>query len=195
MGIKQRRMLGYVCVAALAVFGLSACSPVVFIPDQALESAIRHEIGKPLSPFLHRADLEKVTFLNAASLNISDLEGLQYCTNLRKLNLNDNLVRHIDQLGSLTKLTYLHLGNNRVVDIEAVAGLLYLEYLNLSGQDNAIADWSYLQDNVINGGIGAGAVVLVSGLNTLDAEGNPLPGFSDTYDILQDEGVVVEFRD
>ncbi len=195
MGFHQRQVLVYAGIAAVLLIGLSACSPVVFVPDKALEAAIRQELSKPLSLFLTRADLEKITTLNAAALNIERLEGLQYCKNLRKINLNDNAVRNIDPLSSLTKLTHVHLRGNRIVEIEALAGLLHLEVLDLSGVDNVIADWKALQDNVLNGGLGAGNVVLLSALNTLDKDDHPLPGFAPVYDTLLQEGVVVEFLD
>jgi hypothetical protein len=195
MGFHQRQFMVYAGIAVVLLVGLSACSPVVFVPDQGLEAAIRQEIRKPLSLFLTRADLEKITTLNAASMNVNRLDGLQYCTNLRKINLNDNNVRNIDALAPLTKLTHVHLRGNRVVEIEALAGLLHLETLDLSGVDNVVADWKALQDNVLNGGLGAGDVVLLSALNTLDAQDVPLPSFAAAYNTLLQEGVVVEFLD
>lgn len=193
MGMTLDRFGRFVVLAVLLTSGLTGCSRIVFIPDAALESVIRAELGKPLSLFLSRADLAEVTNLDATAFNIQDLEGLQYCTNLRKINLSDNAVRGIDALAGLTKLTYLHLGNNYISDIEALSGLLFLEYLNLSGPNNAIADWGYLQDNVINGGLGAGAVVVVPEAYTLDSEGDPLPGFAGAYNAMLDAGVIVEF--
>lgn len=195
MGFHPRQIFIFAGVAVWLLVGLSACSPVVFVPDKGLETAIRQEISKPLSLFLTRADLEKITTLNAASMHVHRLDGLEYCSNLRKINLNDNEVRNIDALAPLTKLTHVHLRGNRIVEIEALAGLLHLEMLDLSGVDNVVADWKALQDNVLNGGLGAGDVVLFSALNTLDKYDNPLPSFSATYTTLLQEGVVVEFLD
>ncbi len=193
MGMTLDRFGRLVVLVVLMTSGFTGCSRIVFVPDQALESVIRAELGKPLSLFLTRADLAEITNLDAAAYNIQDLEGLQYCTNLRKINLSDNAVRRIDVLAGLTKLTYLNLANNYVSDIEALSGLLFLEYLNLAGPDNAIVDWGYLQDNVINGGLGAGAVVVVPDAYTLDSEGDPLPGFAGAYNAMLDAGVIVEF--
>jgi hypothetical protein len=193
MDMTLARFGRFMVLAVLLTAGLSACSPIVFIPDTALESVIRAELGKPLSLFLTKADLEKVTNLTAPGMNISNLEGLQYCVNLRKANLSDNLIPRIDALAGLTKLTYLHLGGNKISDIEALSGMLFLEYLNLAGEENAIVDWGYLQDNVVNGGLGPGTVVVVPALFTLDSEGNPLPGFASAYNAMLDAGVIVEF--
>ena len=193
MGMTLDRFGRMAVLAVLLTSGLTGCSGIVFIPDDALESVICAELGKPLSLFLTRADLEEVTNLDAAAYSIQDLEGLQYCTNLRKINLSDNAVRRIDVLAGLTNLTYLNLAKNYIMDIEALSGLLFLEYLNLAGPNNAVIDWGYLQDNVINGGLGAGAVVVVPDAYTLDSEGDPLPGFAGAYNAMLDAGVIVEF--
>lgn len=195
MGMNFLRVGRWVTVAVLLTLGLSACSFLVFLPDAALESAIRDELRKPLSLFLTKADMARVANLDASGMNIRTIEGLQYCVNLRKVNLSDNNIGRIDSLAGLRNLTYLHLGGNRISDIEALAGLLFLEYLNLSGSDNAILDWSYLQDNVVNGGLKAGSVVVVSSEHTLDSTGEPLPGFVSAYNAMLDKGVIVEFRD
>ncbi|NLV46239.1 MAG: leucine-rich repeat domain-containing protein [Candidatus Hydrogenedentes bacterium] len=193
MGMTLKRFGRCMVLAVVLTAGLTACSPIVFIPDQALESVLRADLGKPLSLFLTKADLAKVDDLDAAAYNIDSLEGLQYCVNLRKLNLSNNQVHSIDPLAGLTKLTYLHLGNNYITDIEALAGMLALDYLNLGGENNAIVDWGYLQDNVLNGGLNAGSVVVVPDTYTRDSEGNALPGFSSAYNAMLDAGVIVEF--
>ena len=195
MGMTLARFGRYTTLAVLLTVALCACSQIVFIPDQALESAIRAELSKPLSLLLTKADLAQVNNLNASGLMISNLEGLQYCINLRKLYLNDNQVRRIDVLSGLANLTHLHLNNNQIVDIEALSGLLFLEFLDLSGENNRILDWGYLQDNVVNGGLSAGAVVVVPRGYTLDSAGDPLPGFAGAYNAMLDAGVIVEFKD
>lgn len=193
MGMTVKRFGRLMLLTVLVAAGLTACSPIVFIPDSALESVIRANLGKPLSLFLTKADLAKVDDLDAAAYNIDSLEGLQYCVNLRKLNLSNNQVHSIDPLAGLTKLTYLHLGNNYITDIEALAGMLALDYLNLGGENNAIIDWGYLQDNVLNGGLGSGSVVVVPAAYTLDSEDSALPGFASAYNAMLDAGVIVEF--
>ncbi len=186
------RLLG---LAVVLLVAFSACSPIVIVPDKALESAIRAEIRKPLSLFLTQRDLEGVRKLNASNLRtkIKDLEGLQYCVNLNQLNLTDNRITDISQVGNLSKLVRLHLGNNQIMDIEAIAGLLALEYLDLSGDGNAITDWRHLEANVLNGGLGMDSVVRVPALHTLRSDGNPLPGFVGAFEAMANAGVVVDY--
>ena len=80
------------------------------------------------------------------------LAGLQYATNLTKLNLINDLntsnvhwqadITDITPLAALTNLTYLQLINQRVSDITPLAGLKKLTNLNLA--NNQIADFSSL---------------------------------------------------
>ena len=192
MGIQliiRWRMLGLAMVLLMA---LSACSPIVIIPDNALESAIRAEIRKPLSLFLTQRDLNGVRKLNATDLNIAKLEGLQFCINMNDLNLTNNQVSDISQLRNMTQLVRLHLGGNQIMDIEAIAGLLSLEYLDLSGDGNVITDWRHLEANVLNGGLSAGALVKVPRTHTFDSSGKPSSGFVGAYNAMRDAGVIVD---
>jgi len=192
MGMQLILRWRYVGLAMVLLVTLSACSPIVIIPDKALESAIRAEIRKPLSIFLTKRDLAEVRTLNAAELNITNLEGLQYCVNLNRLNLTSNVVREIGQIANLTKLVQLHLANNQIMDIEAIAGLLALEYLDLSGDTNVITDWRHLEANVLNGGLGFESTVKVPYIHTFDADGNVRPGFSGAYTAMQEAGVLID---
>ncbi len=179
-----------VCILAM---GLNGCSPIVFIPDPALKSVIQAELGKPLSLFLTQTDLAKITELNGSGYNIDSLEGLQFCNNLRKINLSDNRISSMGALAGLTKLTYLNLSGNEITDIEPVSGMLSLDYLNLGGSGNAIIDWRYLQDNVLNGGLKAGSVVVLPYVLTMSSTGNPYPSFLGAYTAMVDAGVILEF--
>ena len=80
------------------------------------------------------------------------LAGLQYATNITKLNLLNDLntsnvhwqadITDITPLAALTNLTWLQLINQRVSDITPLAGLKKLTNLNLA--NNQIADFSSL---------------------------------------------------
>lgn len=192
MGMQLILRWRYVGLALVILVTLSACSPIVIVPDKALESAIRAEIRKPLSVFLTKRDLAEVRTLNAANLNVANLEGLQFCVNLNRLNLTGNVVREIGQIANLTKLVQLHLADNEIMDIEAIAGLLALEYLDLSGETNVIADWRHLEANILNGGLGFESTVKVPYTHTFDSTGNPRPGFRGAYDAMQDAGVLLD---
>jgi hypothetical protein len=69
----------------------------VTFADPNMEAAIREAIGKAIGPIC-RSDLEGLTSLSASERNISDLTGLEYCTNLTELDLRYNEISDISPL-------------------------------------------------------------------------------------------------
>jgi Leucine-rich repeat (LRR) protein len=83
-------------------------------PDKNLERAVRKAIGKPTGP-IYVADLEKLTKLDAGLESITDLTGLEYCTDLEKLDLRTNPISDIKPLISNSGLSegdVVYLGGN-----------------------------------------------------------------------------------
>ena len=114
---------------------------VVTFPDSNLGAAVREAIGKPEGP-IHTPELEGLSFLSASRGDITDLTGLEYCTNLTHLSLAYNQVIDISLLASLTDLTWLDLAYNQVSDISPLASLTDLTWLHLG--DNQVSDISPL---------------------------------------------------
>ncbi|MCP4105582.1 MAG: leucine-rich repeat domain-containing protein [Desulfobacteraceae bacterium] len=120
--------------------------PSVSFPDENLETVIRQAVNKPTGD-IRKSDLQGLTELNANGKKIYNIEGIQYCTNLTKLELGDdfqnftsNQISDISAVAGLTKLTYLNLHSNQISDISALAGLTNLTRLNLNA--NQINDIS-----------------------------------------------------
>ncbi len=74
--------------------------------------------------------------------HISDLEGIQFATNLRRLELvaikgsqvpgaREHSPLDLSPIGALTNLTRLNLSQNRISELSPLAGLTNLEYLSL----------------------------------------------------------------
>ena len=61
------------------------------IADPNLEAVIRETLNKDNDP-LTAEDLQSLQNLQANNKGITELEGLQYCTNLQILNLADNSI-------------------------------------------------------------------------------------------------------
>ncbi|MFC2062339.1 leucine-rich repeat domain-containing protein [Chloroflexota bacterium] len=126
---------------ALVTTGLAQSSndtPVTF-PDANLEAAIREAIDKP-EGLIFTSDLDGLTSLKTKG--ITDLTGLEYCTNLTELDLVWNQITDISPLASLTKLTALDLRQNQISDISPLASLTNLTDLSLD--NNQISDISPL---------------------------------------------------
>ncbi len=182
----------WVAVALCVCFCLSGCGLLgtVYFPDRALESAVRAALDQPFGP-LFKSQLAKVREVQAESLNIASLDGLQYCTSLTVLNLHGNKIQSITPLNTLVNLVRLDLGDNQVSNIEALAGMVHLEELVIYGSLNEIVDWQPLAANSQAGGLGAGNVVVLPTETTTDSSGNPLPNFAPTRQVLLDNGVTV----
>ena len=121
--------------AVLPATALADETPVTF-PDAGLEAAIRDAIAKP-SGDIYQSDLEALISLKAESANISDIHGIEYCTNLEQLYLDMNQITDISPLTALTKLQGLWIYMNQISDISSLAGLssltgVYLCYNQIS---------------------------------------------------------------
>lgn len=166
-------------VVGLVSAALFGCPAPVFIPDQALDSAIRAELHKPLG-VLTEADLLQVLTLDARELNIRTLSGIEHCANLQWLDLRGNAISSLKPLEQLGRpespfdspLVYLNLNNNDITDIAPLVGLMNLQTLLLF--DNQIADIRALVTNAQYGGLGEGDVVVLD------------------YDTLSDEALTVD---
>jgi internalin A len=164
-------------------------------PDPRLEAAIREALGNPAGP-INASDLEGLTQLLGRSWGITELTGIEYCSNLETLDLydegpricywegselksNDNNVSDISPLSGLVSLKELNLGHNNVSDITPLSVLTNLEELVLSG--NNIGDISPLLN--------------LDSLQMVDVTDNPIAVYSNREYIseLQSRGVTVQY--
>ncbi len=113
-----------------------------WIPDPNLRKAVREEIGVPEGVSITPEDIAKVVRLNAESMNITDLTGLERFVNLENIVANHNQIEDLRPLAGLTNLGDLHLSHNTISDISPLAGLVNLTVLTLN--HNTISDISPL---------------------------------------------------
>jgi len=110
--------------------------------DKALEESVRRGIDKPNGE-LTISDLKKITKLIASGKGISNLKGIDYCTNLRSLDLSNNNIEDIAYLSRLDKLNLLDLSYNQIKDISPIENKKSIETLYLN--NNSISDISTLK--------------------------------------------------
>ncbi|MEE8469821.1 MAG: leucine-rich repeat domain-containing protein, partial [Dehalococcoidia bacterium] len=177
----------------------------VIFPDENLDAVMRAVLGKQPDEEITAAELAKIKWLDAANKGIADLTGIEYCTNLEALYLNDNRISDLSPLSSLTNLIEIRLWSNEISDISALSSLTSLSWLYLS--DNRITDvsaltsltnliWLILKGNQIsdisplleNGGLGEGDEIWLEG-NPLDLEN--VEGLLKSVQALESRGVVV----
>ena len=114
--------------------------PVIFA-DPNLEIAVEIALGvtDPTS-----GDMLSLYSLDAMSLGITSLQGLEYATNLRTLDLRLNRIADISELSGLINLTWLGLYGNQISDLSSLSGLTLTETLDLG--NNQISDISALSN-------------------------------------------------
>ena len=141
--LRRLRRTGIVacCVAAICAVALTAVAATVIFPDAGLRQVIRDAIGRPTGD-IDDSDLVDLTNLDGTGKHISNLEGLQYCTDLVTLILEENDISSVAPLAPLTDLAELHLDDNDISSVAPLAGLVKLTYLNVSTND--ISDISAL---------------------------------------------------
>jgi len=137
----RKYMILFIVLAT--VLTLSACGPKeVTFPDLELEAVIRDAIDKPEGSIL-ASDLEGLTSLFDLSKSITDLTGLEYCTDLTRLHLGDRCqISDLSPVASLANLRSLHLYRCEITDISPIASLTSLTMLSLDM--NQISDISPL---------------------------------------------------
>lgn len=86
------------------------------------------------------SDMLELTELDAGSMEIESLVGLEYATNLTSVELTFNHISDISPLSGLSNLTEIVLNNNQISDISVVAGLPDLVHLDI--HNNEISDIS-----------------------------------------------------
>ena len=139
-----RYSLGILMIsAALCGFWQRANAQIVEIPDPNLERAIRERLELSSEVPITQLEMLKLFRLNAQGMQIENLAGLEYATNLEILTLEANRITDIGPLSNLTALRTLRLGHNYIVDISPLANLTQLKELNL--YDNLILDFSPVQ--------------------------------------------------
>jgi len=84
---------------------------VVNIPDANLRAVIRSALGKSRFAPITKADMARLTTLDASNRNIRDLTGLEFATNLTMLNLTDN------PLSSQSRTTHIPVLQDRGVEV------------------------------------------------------------------------------
>ncbi|MDE0467378.1 MAG: leucine-rich repeat domain-containing protein [Candidatus Poribacteria bacterium] len=144
-------------------------SPQVKMPDANLAAAVRQELGLPASTPITEQAMQRLTTLGASAREITNLTGLEYATQLVRLDLWENKIQDVNPLSNLTQLQQLHLQANRIMDIKAFAGLTELRHLHLWG--NQIRDISVLAN--------------LTKLESLLLAGNPIQDNSPLHSLLK----------
>ena len=150
------------CLMVFLMFPLTAPAQNVTILDANLRAAIAETLGKAPQAPITRADMAKLTRLEAHNRDIRDLTGLEFATNLDVIRANNNLIADLLPLAELTRLNIIVFRQNVISDLSPLAGLINLESLIVP--DNLISDLSPIAE--------------LSTLRTTDISRNAISDFS-----------------
>ena len=156
----------------------------VYIPDTNLRAAITETLGKAPNAPITDEDMKKMTTLFADGKGIQDLTGLEYATNLERIELRRNAISDLTPLAGLIKLNNIKLRDNVISDVSPLANLLSVDWMGL--EENVITDLSPLRGLVKLNGIGisgnplsdVSSLASLTSLERIDAWNMHIPDFS-----------------
>jgi hypothetical protein len=124
--------------------------PSLFKDYQLADSRLRDCVEQTIVD-LHITSAEEFTRLNCSNAGIKSLVGLDKFFALKELNLADNQLADITEIGNLGRLEKLVLTNNTIKNPAPLLHLLHLAYLHLGDNPNMTCnDLHQLQQNLKN---------------------------------------------
>lgn len=161
-------------------------------PDKALEAVVRKEVfekrynAEPITV----DDVKNISQVVGKAKGIKNLEGLQHCKSLMKLDLENNEITDLGPLRELKLLQSIDLASNKIQSLEPLSGLTAVQYLHIA--NNGLEDLAALSGMVKMQSLYAGGnkfkkvapILPLKKLWTLDVSGSP----------IEDAGTIAELK-
>ncbi|WP_343102036.1 cell wall-binding repeat-containing protein [Romboutsia sp. MSSM.1001216sp_RTP31141st1_G3_RTP31141_220114] len=150
---------------------------IVTIPDPNLKKALNENLHRDPNTDITYSDLSSLQYINLQGKEISNIEGLQYCTNAIQIWLQDNNISDISPLGEMNGndrahgLEMLYLNNNQIEDIAPLGKLEAPKLSELGLANNKINNLEPLK------------TAPIQKLNTLALTGNKITDISPLTEI------------
>jgi uncharacterized repeat protein (TIGR02543 family) len=129
------------CMVAYMPYGLHAtyaAGTYADIPDSNLKAAlnaylsIQSGTSRPGNAEIDTTSLAQIETLSLDNHGLTDIKGLENCTNLKYLSLNENEIVDVSPLASLSKLDHLYLSGNRISDFSPLSQITGSSYLRIN---------------------------------------------------------------
>ncbi|WP_088043682.1 leucine-rich repeat domain-containing protein [Bacillus sp. EAC] len=111
-------------------------------PDLNLAKAVATKLGKHVTDFVTKLELDSIKDLEAPNKSIQNLSGMECLINIQDINFSSNQISDLSPLSGLTKLNVLNLSNNLVSNLNPLSVIKSLKELYLNS--NQISDISEL---------------------------------------------------
>ena len=112
------------------------CTPLfaqaVYIPDPNLRAVIQETLNRPDDAPITQASMLHLDRLDARGMEITNLTGTEFATNLGYLELARNPISDLTPVANLTKLRWLFAWHCEITDISPLTNLTELTHLDLS---------------------------------------------------------------
>jgi internalin A len=181
------------CVAWIGMAGSgSAAKAQDLFPDKALEAAVRKEVfekrynAEPITA----EDVKNISQVVGKGKGVKNLEGLQHCKSLMKLDLENNEITDLAPIRELKLLQSIDLASNKIQSLEPLSGLTAAQYLHIA--NNGLEDLAPLSGMVKMQSLYAAGnkfkklepILPLKKLWTLDVSGSP----------IEDAGIIGELK-
>lgn len=103
-------------------------------PDVNLSQAVAAKLGKQITDYVTKEELESVQDLTAINKSIQNISGMQCLTKIKDINFSTNQISDLSPLAGLTNLTHLRIDHNHISDLSPLIGLNQITHLNLINQ-------------------------------------------------------------
>ena len=155
-----------------------------YIPDVNLRAVIAEHLGKAADAEITEADMLTLRRIIADNREIRDLTGLEFATQLERIEFRHNMITDLSPLAGLTRLNNIKLRGNQITDVTPLAALTEVDWLGL--EQNRITDLSPLSGLTKLEGIGISGNRIVdvsplaklNSLRRIDAWQTPISDFS-----------------
>ncbi|EAC8462228.1 class 1 internalin InlK [Listeria monocytogenes] len=148
MSVKSNIVKIGICFAVLAVpvsqtifpvfaaekTGLKASQDNVNIPDTNFKQYLNGLLGQASTANITEAQMESLTYITLANINVTDLTGIEYAHNIKDLTINNIHATNYNQISGLSKLERLRIMGADVTSdkIPNLSGLINLTLLDFS---------------------------------------------------------------
>ena len=157
---------------------------IVLIPDLNLRDAIRRTLNMAPDATITQIDMKRLRIIVADDQEIGDLSGLEFATNLERIEFRHNSITDLSPLKNLTRLNNIKLRGNQITDISPLENLIRVDWLGL--EQNQITDLSPLQKLTKLQGVGISGnpvtdvspLADLTSLERIDAWRTPVSDFS-----------------